>query len=153
MIGCEDLNIEKAHIKNFTVFEDLQIAFSKGINILIGINGTGKTHLLKSLYMVCEQQDTLNIAGSYFSVNSKALVRNHEIKQTEVKVYFSENNYDAYSITEDVSKNKTTEKMHHHSKQPHAKSIFIPAKEMLSHSKGFLALNMIFLSIKRMWIY
>ncbi|WP_310604165.1 AAA family ATPase [Anaerosporobacter sp.] len=37
-------------IKNFTVFKDTEINFSKDINVIIGENGTGKTHLLKLLY-------------------------------------------------------------------------------------------------------
>ncbi|MBF0109005.1 MAG: AAA family ATPase [Magnetococcales bacterium] len=37
-------------LSNFTVFEALDIEFSKGINVFVGANGTGKTHLLKLLY-------------------------------------------------------------------------------------------------------
>jgi len=42
--------ITKTAIKNFTVFEDIEIDFVKGINVFVGENGTGKTHLLKILY-------------------------------------------------------------------------------------------------------
>ena len=46
----ENLNmIEKLHIKNFTCFADNEFEFSDGINVFIGENGTGKTHLLKLL--------------------------------------------------------------------------------------------------------
>ena len=37
-------------LKKFTAFEKLGLDFSPGINILIGENGTGKTHILKALY-------------------------------------------------------------------------------------------------------
>lgn len=37
----------KLHVKNFTVFADNLFEFSDGINVLIGKNSTGKTHLLK----------------------------------------------------------------------------------------------------------
>ncbi len=37
-------------IEKFTAFEKLDVTFSKGINIFIGANGTGKTHLLKLIY-------------------------------------------------------------------------------------------------------
>ncbi|ELV04739.1 AAA family ATPase, partial [Brachyspira hampsonii] len=40
-------NIENIKISNFTVFKNAEINFSKGLNIFIGKNGTGKTHLLK----------------------------------------------------------------------------------------------------------
>jgi len=34
-------------LKNFTVFEDAEFNFGPGLNVVIGGNGTGKTHLLK----------------------------------------------------------------------------------------------------------
>ncbi len=37
-------------VEKFTAFEKLDITFSTGINIFIGANGTGKTHLLKLMY-------------------------------------------------------------------------------------------------------
>jgi AAA15 family ATPase/GTPase len=42
--------IKKIIIENFTVFNKIEIDFCEGINVLIGENGTGKTHLLKLLY-------------------------------------------------------------------------------------------------------
>lgn len=42
--------IEKITIENFTVFNKVEINFCDGINVLIGENGTGKTHLLKLLH-------------------------------------------------------------------------------------------------------
>lgn len=39
--------INSVEISNFTVFKKNEIQFSKGLNIFIGKNGTGKTHLLK----------------------------------------------------------------------------------------------------------
>lgn len=37
-------------LKNFTVFSDATLDFLPGINVLVGENGTGKTHVLKCLY-------------------------------------------------------------------------------------------------------
>ena len=39
--------IEKIEIKNFTAFDELKIDFVPGVNLFIGENGTGKTHILK----------------------------------------------------------------------------------------------------------
>ena len=39
--------IKKIKLENYTVFENQQIEFSPGINVFIGENGTGKTHLFK----------------------------------------------------------------------------------------------------------
>ena len=42
--------LTRIHLENFTVFKDIEIELSPGINIFIGENGTGKTHLLKVMY-------------------------------------------------------------------------------------------------------
>jgi len=39
------------HIKNFTVFQDARFEFSPGLNMIVGDNGTGKTHVLKLGYL------------------------------------------------------------------------------------------------------
>lgn len=49
--------IMKIQLSNFTVFENIDIGFSEGINIFIGENGTGKTHLMKLIYSACQAVD------------------------------------------------------------------------------------------------
>lgn len=46
--------VKKIKLENYTVFENQQIEFCPGINIFIGENGTGKTHILKALYSACQ---------------------------------------------------------------------------------------------------
>lgn len=46
--------IKRIKLENYTVFENQQIEFCPGVNIFIGENGTGKTHLLKALYSACQ---------------------------------------------------------------------------------------------------
>ena len=41
-------------LHNFTAFAELDLAFSPGVNILVGANGTGKTHVMKVCYAACE---------------------------------------------------------------------------------------------------
>ena len=43
--------IKRIRIQNFTVFEDMEMTASSGVNVVIGRNGTGKTQLLKLLYV------------------------------------------------------------------------------------------------------
>jgi len=45
--------LKSLHIQHFTVFQDARFDFSPGLNIVIGDNGTGKTHLLKLAYLFC----------------------------------------------------------------------------------------------------
>ena len=44
--------LKSLDIKNFTVFANASIEFSKGLNVIIGDNATGKSHLLKLGYSV-----------------------------------------------------------------------------------------------------
>lgn len=48
------MNIARCQIANFTVFAKQDIAFCSGVNVLIGANGTGKSHLLKILYAMAQ---------------------------------------------------------------------------------------------------
>ena len=41
-------------IKRFTAFGDVRFDFAPGVNVLIGENGTGKSHVLKLLYVIHE---------------------------------------------------------------------------------------------------
>ena len=47
--------LKKIEIKNVTVFENVNMEFNEGINIFIGENGMGKTHIMKLLYAACEE--------------------------------------------------------------------------------------------------
>jgi AAA15 family ATPase/GTPase len=44
--------LKRININNFTKFGNVEFEFASGINIFIGKNGTGKTHLLKLLYAI-----------------------------------------------------------------------------------------------------
>lgn len=45
-------------LKNFTAFESTEFAFSDSINVMIGTNGTGKTHILKIVYAILKSIQT-----------------------------------------------------------------------------------------------
>ena len=46
--------LTKIRFENFTAFRELTVELSPGVNIFIGENGTGKTHILKAAYAACE---------------------------------------------------------------------------------------------------
>lgn len=184
------MKIDKIHIKNFTVFEDIEIKLNEGINVFIGQNGTGKTHLLKLLYGVRPVRKTIffnhKIAMPLFRSKVDKLIQNeNETVATawsnnvdesyevfsSTTVYFKDSslNYLEYSIEEsqDVKEYDDFEEYYKNEELNnlagyyddnisfYKESIsyngdipgidhdytFIPAKEILSHSKGLLALN------------
>ena len=48
------VKLKRIEIENYTVFKQCQLNFNSGINVFIGDNGTGKTHLMKLLYSACQ---------------------------------------------------------------------------------------------------
>jgi energy-coupling factor transporter ATP-binding protein EcfA2 len=42
--------IESLRLRNFTAFSDAEFTFADGLNVIVGENGTGKTHVLKAAY-------------------------------------------------------------------------------------------------------
>ena len=46
--------LTKIEAENFTVFKDITIPFGKGLNVLVGENGVGKTHIMKLAYAACK---------------------------------------------------------------------------------------------------
>lgn len=144
------MNIKCVNIKNFTVFDDFQLDVFSGINIIIGRNGTGKTHLLKGLYSVCESVNIINknmhpydIAEPYFKVNSIDLVRDkaHKDKETSITVKYLKDIYHKCVTIKHEGTRLAADSVSCKDIDFNINDIFIPAKEILSHSRGFLALN------------
>jgi|HubBroStandDraft_6_1064221.scaffolds.fasta_scaffold125129_2 recombinational DNA repair ATPase RecF len=44
--------IKSLHVKNFTVFPEVSFDFANHLNVIVGDNGAGKTHVLKLAYAV-----------------------------------------------------------------------------------------------------
>ena len=44
--------LKSLRIRDFTVFKEADLKFARGLNVIVGANGTGKTHLLKLPYAV-----------------------------------------------------------------------------------------------------
>lgn len=127
--------IKKVNVENFTVFESLKLNFSKGINIFIGENGTGKTHLMKMLYAP--------LAGAKSSMNFWEDNFIHNRDATTVPDYFRRNKDNEFIIN--IGFNEEQQYLNtdgnFSSKFYDVNAVFIPTTEMLSHSKGFLALE------------
>ncbi|MBC8083952.1 MAG: AAA family ATPase [Hymenobacter sp.] len=55
--------LKRLHLRNFTVFEDTDFAFGPGLNVLVGTNGTGKSHVLKLGYSTEMARTNINKAS------------------------------------------------------------------------------------------
>lgn len=143
--------LRSASLQNFTAFKDLSLSFKDGVNVFIGTNGTGKTHLLKLLYAACSITDGADaertfgqkILGVFHPFEGRpgrlayrgsgsvtATVQVSREKRKTLTASFSNHTKDADSIAvqgEDAWKREATS------------CAFIPVKEMLAHAPGFLS--------------
>lgn len=144
------MSIKKVDLKNITVFDTLSLQFSSGINIFIGPNGVGKTHLLKILYSACRAADP-KVSFSNKIVRCFApddhrisrLVRSKQGNNDAVICVFStptgrENKLQKISASFSKKTSKWDAVVIGESgwekQRGDLSSIFIPAKEILSHS-------------------
>ena len=140
-------------LERFTAFEQLDLKLGPGINVFIGANGTGKTHLLKIAYAVCEFKTTNldyvigpeerfyhKLARTFLpSRNSiQRLVRHpSEDRQAIVDVWRGVRRL-RFPVSDQARRMSSFAKLDWPDEA--VKSVFIPAKEMLSHAPGFRSL-------------
>lgn len=131
----EDHKIQQLRLQNFTCFEKVEMTFSSGINVFIGENGTGKTHLLKILYGLISQKAPefgMIDVGAYFVSRNKELIRKGTA-QAKIDIIANKigssyklinGNRESYIGRDYYYKN----------------TLFIPVIEMLTWYKGFPSL-------------
>lgn len=132
-------------LKNFTAFDSLDVKFSPGINLFIGQNGTGKTHILKILYTplsalkqkkrISDKLIDVFLPGDRFlgrivkrsKVSTKATVKIFR-NSKELFLTFSNHTEDTVKWRNGWQDNKINP------------CVYIPVKEMLANAPGFLSL-------------
>lgn len=143
--------ITNIRLENFTSFSEINQDFSAGVNVIIGENGTGKTHLLKILYAACavtvgEDKERgfafklRNVFNPYegrmgrlarrqlTSVKTRVVITREG--GTKLSAEFSNHTKDPKDVK---TSGETAWKQHE------LASAYVPVKEMLAHAPGFLA--------------
>lgn len=141
-------------ISKFTVFSKLSLKFSPGINVFIGENGTGKTHILKMLYSACsiigktENSDALaQKVNRVFRPDKDELLRlvhrqqgnlgtgkfqvtrtDEAGKERHVRLEITRNSNKSFNLKNWASEPKMF------------RTVYIPVKDMLANAPGFKAL-------------
>ena len=136
--------ITKIEVDNFTVFERLKIDINASVNVFIGENGTGKTHLLKFISQCINPYGSglLNSYDAKFDCSIERLLRN----QIEVGKATTTMGEEAFPYTiepnplEGISAVATFKFSPRDVPQYYENVVFIPAKDMLTHSPRFLSL-------------
>ena len=136
--------IKSMKVLNIMAFhqKELDLQFGDGINILIGENGMGKTTLLKMIYAELQYSIENQTSGKelihFFSNNLR------DFSQMKYPGKEKDTCYYEISDGQHFFKDYLTKKngiVSEGWKGLNIQSVFIPTTEMLSHSKGFLAMN------------
>lgn len=121
-----------------------ELSFTDGINVIIGENGTGKTTLLKMIYAATQwsiQQTNPGKTDKFHKLFSYNITDSDLLKNDANK-----NGYCGFEVSD--GEHTFSYSLSHKGIFNYGnwlgldiQSVFIPTTEMLSHSKGFLALN------------
>lgn len=146
--------LTKIELENFTVFEKNSISLLPGINVLIGENGTGKTHLMKLLYSACQATDTrisfpqkiVNCFSPDGSAISRLATKKAGNVSSSIKITAENQDNQCKTIKANFhSKTKkweaevTGDEQWEISFSNSLNSVFVPAKEILTHAPKLLA--------------
>ncbi len=133
---------QNLRLQNFTAFSDATLEFVPGVNVFVGENGTGKTHILKALYAVqlTKARDGRSISdtlGDLFQTRNLAeLIRLGTAEDVWARVQGSYDGQEwVWDVLRDHDKWIGTETQLRKVERP----VFIPAIDMMGHTKGFLA--------------
>ncbi|HEY3295151.1 MAG TPA: AAA family ATPase [bacterium] len=144
-------SITSLRLRNFTTFADLSMDFSEGINVFIGENGSGKTHILKTLYAASDITrtesgrnpssfpDTLVKVFAPLDDRLGRLVRRRRgVDQAQVDVGRADAKLNLSFTTREADTPRLRGMGDWNSKKMDC--VLIPVQEMLSHSPGFMSL-------------
>ena len=137
-------------IENITAFDSLDIKLSKGINVFIGANGTGKTHLMKLLYAamlvadVSSKKTLDQILQTIFLPDSlgRLVKRSLGRGSGSFSVYRQDDGDIVRSIRYELTSLSKSQIINHRiwSKKQSYNTVYIPVKDMLANSPGFKSL-------------
>lgn len=143
--------ISKLELENFTVFKEKQtLKLSKGINIIIGENGTGKSHLLKLLYSISnaiptgkgsiEQDITNSIVKNFMPIEDKIFKLRSIGADEPCSVRINFDNDTEYEFSFNLNSKQIKMEFGNGELQHYKEPVFLPTKEVLSIMEGFVSL-------------
>ena len=149
--------IERIELTNFTAFDYLPLDLSPKINIIIGENGTGKTHLLKAAYGLCagaplyknkpdtsqdelESMLTVKLLRLFMPLDDKLgkMHRQGATDQASLSARFAGGQNIAATFFNNSKALAVQDRTNY--EQYQAEAVFVPTKEVLSFMKGFNSL-------------
>ncbi len=140
--------LTRIEFKRFTAFADLTLHFSPGINVLVGENGTGKTHIMKACYAACDITKTdesfpeklFRVFLPSYGVLGRLVKRQAGRSKGSVSIATDDRRLSAsFSTLVRQPQSATVVGARSWASQD-IESVYIPVKEMLSNAPGFRSL-------------
>ena len=142
------MTITRLKLERFTAFEALDFKPSPGINVLVGANGTGKTHLMKVAYAACDVSKTdIGFAEKIVRVFmpsggaiGRLVKRRGESSHCSVRIRRGDRRLQvSFSNHATVADSATVRGARRWRTVP-VESVYVPVKEMLANAPGFRSL-------------
>lgn len=142
--------LKEIKIERFTAFDNLDVKLSEGINVLIGANGTGKTHLMKLLYGAMQQADSRTeknmdqtLQGLFLPDSLGRLVKRSTGRgKGSFIVYRNDGDGVDRSLRYELTSLGKSQTVNSRiwSRSQRYNIVYIPVKDMLANSPGFKSL-------------
>ncbi|MDQ2695543.1 MAG: AAA family ATPase, partial [Pseudomonadota bacterium] len=140
--------LTKVHLEQFTAFEKLALALSPGINVFVGKNGTGKTHIMKAMYAACDVSKTRKdfaekLVRVFLPSNyqlGRLVKRKKGSSRATIEIYRDNRRLKAsFSNHSSLPESAEITGVKEWADTP-VESVYIPVKEMLANAPGFRSL-------------
>ena len=142
------MTLTRLQLQRFTAFESLRLDLAQGVNVLIGGNGTGKTHLMKVAYAACDIiKSDIGFVDKLVRVflpsgraPGRLVKRSGQRARCAVEVFRGNRKLRAsFSNHTTVSESATVTGAKAWRVEP-LEAVYIPVKEMLANAPGFRSL-------------
>lgn len=141
--------LTKVKLEQFTAFDSIDLSLTPGINVFVGANGTGKTHLMKVCYAACDVSRKPDVSFATKLVNvflpsgrspSRLVRRRGKSTKSSVEVSNGFCSIKATISSRTRTANSVPVEVCEHWHESPIDSVYIPVKEMLSNAPGFRSL-------------
>ena len=143
------MGLTRVELERFTAFSKLTLDLSPGINVLVGANGTGKTHIMKVCYAACDANKN---GGKRFADKlvdvflpsgrsiGRLVKRQKGRNEAVIRVFRGSYRLHSSFSGQATSTSSMTSTRHRIWVDERIDSVYIPVKEMLANAPGFRSL-------------
>ena len=146
--------LTRVELENFTAFRSLKLDLCPGFNVLVGANGTGKTHLMKVCYAACDVSGSridafIHKLVAVFLPSARdlgRLVRRHQGAGGKASIHLARGarkldaSFVSHLDSSGALKFSSPPGLEGTWARDRIESVYVPVKEMLSNAPGFRSL-------------